>query len=189
MGWGGASWSFPIPAFLWRPGPAALRQCPEAAELPDPLCAPRASAWLRGRKERASEGPGCSFPPAVWRLLWGCVGWMFLLPFQNLPWGTRPGGWLDAGGGIRDCGLLEILRCHPLAAPPSSSSCWRWIPFHEQLDDGGGSAWDCHQPCGARAGLCCVPPGAGAGTGSEMCGYRRWHGVGRAVTVPMLLGG
>lgn len=36
--------------------------------------------------------------------------------------------------------VVETLWCHPLAASPSSSSCWRWIPCHKQLDAGGDQA-------------------------------------------------
>lgn len=52
---------FPIHTFLWRLGSAALRQCPEAAELPDLLCAPRASAWRPGRTEHV-KAPSAAPP-------------------------------------------------------------------------------------------------------------------------------
>lgn len=35
-------------------------------------------------RERASEGQTCCRGSAVRRLLWGCVGWVFFLPFRNL---------------------------------------------------------------------------------------------------------
>lgn len=125
---------------------------------------------------------------AVWRVLWGCAGWMFSLPSRNLAWGERRGDELDAGGGIRDWrGLLETSWCRPLAASPSSSSCWRWIPCHKQLDAGGDSALG-------------LPPSHGEhGQGRAVSHRELWlvggsemwvqEEVGRAVTVPVLMGG
>lgn len=89
-------------------------------------------------KERAREGPGCRVQGAL-----GLCRMDILLAFLK----SCPAmSWMEvlaegARGGIRDwCGLLETLWCHPLAASPSSSPCWRWIPCLEQLDAAGDSA-------------------------------------------------
>lgn len=57
---------------IWR-----LRSCLISSLPRDPF-------GVAAGRERASEGQTCCRGSAVWRLLWGCVGWVFFLPFRNL---------------------------------------------------------------------------------------------------------
>lgn len=160
------------------PGPSFLGGHGRAPDLLLISSVPRGLPRAAG-KERAREGPGCRVQ--------GALGLCRMDVFLAFPKSCPVMSWMEvlaegARGGIRDwCDLLETSWCHPLAASPSSSPCWRWIPCHKQLDAEVTQPWDCH-PATWSAG--CVPPGAVAPGGSEVWLQEEVPGAGQSSDGP-----